>query len=279
MDIHQQITDSIIAALETVSPADWRCPWHKAGGGLPSNAITRKAYRGVNVLSLWCAEQSAGYGDSRWATYRQWAEAGAQVRKGEKSSLIVFYKDHRVEPEGDGDDGRRFIARASFVFNAAQVDGAVATASVLPEGAEPPPEFDRFVAGTGAVIHEAGATACYVPSLDQIRMPPRAAFHSTTGFTSTLAHELIHWTGAKSRLDRDLSGRFKTAGYAAEELVAELGAAFTLATLGLPSEPHTQHASYIASWLTLLKSDSRAIFTAAAKASQAVDYLISKEAA
>lgn len=273
MDIHRKITDQIVAALETVSPADWRCPWHKAGGGLPTNAITRKSYRGVNILSLWCAEQSAGYGDSRWATYLQWAEAGAQVRKGERSSLIVFYKDHRVEPDAEGDDGRRFIARANFVFNAAQVDGAAATDSVSPDGATPPPVFDRFVTETGAIVHETESTACYVPSLDEIRMPPRAAFHSTTGFTSTLAHELVHWTGAKARLDRDLTGRFKTEAYAAEELVAELGAAFTLATLGLPSEPHQQHASYIASWLTLLRSDNRAVFTAAAKASQAVDYL------
>lgn len=273
MDIHETITNKIIAALETAKPGDWQCPWNRASGGLPTNGITRKPYRGINILSLWCAAQANGYGDSRWATYRQWAEAGAQVRKGEKSSLIVFYKDHHVEPTEDGDDGRRFIARASYVFNAAQVDGPTASDSVLPAGAEPPPEFDRFVAATAAIVHATGSTACYVPSLDEIRMPPMAAFHSTTGYMSTLAHELVHWTGAKSRLDRDLTGRFKTASYAAEELVAELGAAFTLATLGLPSEPHSQHASYIASWLTLLRSDSRAIFTAAAKASQAADYL------
>lgn len=278
MDIHQQVTDSIIAALETAKPGDWRCPWNRASGGLPTNAVSKKPYRGINILSLWCAAQAAGYADSRWATYKQWAEAGAQVRKGERSSLIVFYKDHRVEPESEGDDGRRFIARASFVFNAAQVDGATTIDSVLPAGAEPPTEFDRFVAETGAIVHEGGSTACYVPSTDEIRMPPRQAFHSTRGFTSTLAHELVHWTGAKSRLDRDLNGRFKTASYAAEELVAELGAAFTMVTLGLPSEPHQQHASYIASWLTLLKSDNRAIFTAAAKASQAVDFLIGRAA-
>ncbi len=279
MDIHQQITNQIVAALETVSPADWRCPWHKAGGRLPTNAVTRKAYRGVNILSLWCAEQSAGYAESRWATYRQWAEVGAQVRKGERSALVVFYKDLKVEPTDDGDDGRRFLARASYAFNAEQVEGAPVIEANQPAGAAPPPQFEQFVKSTGAIVHETGSAACYIPSLDQIRMPPRAAFHSTTGFTSTLAHELVHWTGAKARLDRDLTGRFKTASYAAEELVAELGAAFTLATLGLPSQAHSQHASYIASWLTLLRSDNRAIFTAAAKASQAVDYLTGREAA
>ena len=97
MDIHQQITDSIIAALETANPGDWQCPWNRASG-LPTNAISKKHYRGINILGLWCAAQAAGYGDSRWATYRQWAEAGAQVRKGERSSLIVFYKDPRVDP-------------------------------------------------------------------------------------------------------------------------------------------------------------------------------------
>lgn len=272
MDLHQQITNRIIAALETAKASDWKCPWHRAGGGLPVNAKSGRPYRGINVLSLWCADQSAGYGDSRWATYRQWAELGAQVRKGEKSSLVVFYKDYQVEGD-DGDPEKRFIAKASFAFNAAQVEGAPAAEAIPAGGFEPIEAAERVIQDTGARIDHGGNSACYIPSADRIQLPPRDRFASAEGFYGTVFHELGHWTGAKHRLDRDLTGRFKSQAYAAEELVAELTAAFVTAELGMASEPHGQTASYIASWIALLRDDKRALFTAAAAASKAADFL------
>ena len=279
-DIHQAVTDRIIAVLEAGTAGEWECPWHRRGGGsLPRNARTGKAYRGINILSLWCAEKASSFGDVRWATYRQWAELGAQVRKGEKSSLVVFYKDYAVETDDEGDDGRRFVARASYAFNAAQVDGAPEPDPVPQGGYYPIPAMDDLAYASGAIIRETGDQACYVPALDEIRMPPRHRFKTGHGWASTLAHELTHWTGAPPRLARDLSVRFKSAAYAAEELVAELGSAFLCAQLGIASEPHPQHASYIASWLKLLRDDNRAIFRAAALASQAVDYLAKEKGA
>lgn len=275
-DVHQAVTDKIIATMEAGEAGQWQCPWHRKGGSLPVNAKTGRPYRGVNTLMLWCAEQANGYGDTRWATYRQWQELGAQVRKGERSTIIVFFKELDAE---DGEDRKRFVARASYGFNAAQVEGA-------PEAGEPmpasewllPAAFDGFVQRTGARITHGGDAAFYQPSEDRIVMPPRDRFLTAQGYASTMAHELTHWSGAKSRLDRDLTGRFKSQAYAAEELVAELGSAFLMAELDLEAEPHPTHASYLASWLKLLRDDNRAIFTAASAASRAAGYLTSLQA-
>ncbi|WP_311276772.1 zincin-like metallopeptidase domain-containing protein [Methylobacterium sp. WCS2018Hpa-22] len=272
-DVHQAVTDRIIAALENDASETWTCPWHRTGGALPRNAVTGKAYRGINVLSLWVGAQAAGYTDDRWATYKQWAEMGAQVRKGERSTLVVFFKD--LSPgEADADERPRFVARGSYAFNAAQVDGAPGLDGSEPASAWHLPEsFDRFVADTGAEVLHGGDAAFYQPTADRIVMPPRERFHTAHGYASTMCHELTHWTGAPTRLARDLSGRFRSQSYAAEELVAELGAAFLMAEMGLAPEPHPTHASYIASWLKLLRDDSRAIFTAAGAASKAAQYL------
>ncbi|KQP33858.1 antirestriction protein ArdC [Methylobacterium sp. Leaf104] len=272
-DVHQAVTDTIIATLEAGEAGDWQCPWHRKGGSLPTNARTGNAYRGVNTLMLWCAEQANGYGDTRWATYKQWQELGAQVRKGERSTIIVFFKELAIEGE---EDRRRFVARASYGFNAAQVEGAPAAASIpAPSDWATPETFDRFVEATGARITHGGDAAFYQPSEDRIVLPKRDRFPTAQGYASTAAHELVHWSGAKGRLDRDLTGRFKTSAYAAEELVAELGSAFLMAEHGLEAEPHPTHASYLASWLKLLRSDPKAIFTAASAASRAAGYLTS----
>ena len=274
-DVHQAVTDSIIATLEAGEAGQWQCPWHRKGGSLPVNAKTGRPYRGVNTLMLWCAEQANGYGDTRWATYKQWGELGAQVRKGERSTLVVFFK----ELDAEGEDRSRFVARASYAFNAGQVEGAPEAGEPMPASEWLLPEiFDGFVQRTGAQITHGGDAAFYQPSEDRIVMPPRERFHTAQGYASTMAHELTHWSGAKGRLDRDLTGRFKTQAYAAEELVAELGSAFLMAEMGLEAEPHPTHASYLASWLKLLRSDPKAIFTAASAASRAAGYLTSLQA-
>jgi antirestriction protein ArdC len=207
----------------------------------------------------------------------------AQVRKGEKATLVVFYKEYETDPNPEvaDDDGKRRVARASWVFNASQVDGYTLPDAPKPLGPiERILEADRFFAATGARIEHGGERAFYRPSTDTIHMPDESLFCGTDTMTrsesyfAVLGHEAIHWSGSDKRLAREFGKRFGDAAYAAEELVAEIGSAFLCAELGITEgEPRADHAQYLAQWLTLLKSDSRAIFTAAAKASEAVAYL------
>ncbi|MEX0956388.1 MAG: zincin-like metallopeptidase domain-containing protein [Rhizobiaceae bacterium] len=290
-DVHQEITDRIVAAIET-GAGEFRLPWIKAKGGSmkrPVNIASANPYNGVNIVSLWVAAQACDYPSNLWGTYKQWSERGCQVRRGEKSSLVVFYKklafEQQDEETGETESAERLMARASFVFSAAQVDGFELEADEpLPEE----PAFDpiacaeAFAKSTGARIEEGGDRACYVPSSDMIRMPERRRFTGTEtttpaeGFYSTLCHELVHWSGAKHRLDRDLTGRFGSESYAMEELVAELGAAFLCGDLGITPEPRADHAQYIVNWLKVLKDDKKAVFTAASKASEAANSLIAQ---
>ena len=252
-DVYQTVTDQIVAAIES-GAGEWQMPWHRAGEGLnrPVNIDTGKGYRGVNVVALWAAGQIRGYASGTWGTYRQWQKTGAQVRKGEK---------------------------ASSVFNADQVDGYEVA---LPEPKDPVQaitEADAFVSGTGAEVRHGGVRAFYRPSGDFIQMPDKERFTgsktstATEGYYGTLLHELIHWTGIERRCDRQFGKRFGDDAYAVEELVAELGAAFLCADLGITPEPRPDHAAYIEHWLKVLKADNRAIFTAASKAAQASDFL------
>lgn len=291
-DIYQTVTDRIVAAIEA-GAGEWRMPWHGEPGAsaavLPVNAVTKKPYRGVNVLNLWIAAQAAGYPAGIWATYKQWQDLGAQVRKGERATLIVFWKvfendadeddaDHEDGGEETGHERRRFMARGYHVFNCAQVDGYEAPA--LPASPEEPERIETaeaFFAGLGADIRHGGNRAFYAPGPDFVQMPPFPAFREPAAYYATLAHEATHWTGHARRCNRDLKGRFGSDSYAAEELVAELGAAFLCATLGLASEPRPDHAAYIASWLKVLKQDKRAIFTAAGKAQEAADWMHARQ--
>lgn len=284
-DIHQDITNRIVTAIEEGIAGDFRLPWNRSGAsGRPTNVLSRKPYNGINVLALWVAAMHQGYSQPVWGTYRQWQEKGAQVRKGEKASLIVFYKtltiEREAEGEGEAETAERLFARASYVFNADQVEGYEA-ADALPETPlfDPIAQAESFAATTGATIQEGGAMACFIPSQDIIRMPDRLRFTGSDtmsageAYYATLMHELTHWSGAPARLDRDLKNRFGSEAYAMEELIAELGAAFLCADLGITPDTRPDHASYIANWLTVLKSDKKAIFTAASKAQQAADYL------
>jgi antirestriction protein ArdC len=282
-DIHSEITDQLIAAIEA-DPGKPCMPWRRASGPLfmPVNALTRNAYNGINVVSLWVAAECLGYSAPVWATYRQWTELGAQVRKGEKSSLVVFYKEYESEPDPDkaDDDGKRRVARASHVFNASQVDGYAPPDAPQPLGPiERLEAVDRFIVATGARIEHGGDRAFYRPSTDHIQMPEEGLFCGTDtmtrseGYYATVTHELTHWSGAKQRLARDMGKRFGDSAYAAEELVAEIASAFLCAELGITQDTRADHAQYVAQWLQLMKEDSRAVFAAAAKASEAVAYL------
>lgn len=281
-DVFQKITRQIADAIAAGAPA-FEMPWHNwsRGTAQPVNAISGRHYRGINTILLWAAAEHAGYSSGRWATYRQWTEAGAQVRKGEKATSILFWKtaaandNAGAQDSDDGDDHRtRFISRVYFVFNADQVDGApVAPArSELSEG-ERRDAAEAYFANVGATIHFDCDRAYYRPSTDEIHMPKFDQFRDAPGFYSVLGHEHVHWTGAKHRLDRDLKNRFGSKAYAFEELIAELGAAFLAARLGLAIEPRPDHAAYISGWLKVLRDDPRAILTASTKAQQAVDFL------
>lgn len=267
-------------------------PWIKRKGGSfarPVNITSKKPYNGVNIVSLWVSAQANEYPSNIWGTYRQWQQSGCQVRKGEKSSLVVFYKTIDVEQTSEAtgaiEQSEGMFARASWVFNAAQVDGFEIAEEQLPDEAlfDPLERAEAFATSTGAVIEEGGDQACYIPAIDIIRMPERRRFVGTEtvsageAFYSTLCHELVHWSGAKKRLDRDLSGRFGCESYAIEELVAELGSAFLCGDLGIAPEPRTDHSCYIKNWLSVLKSDKKAIFTSASKASEAANWLLASE--
>lgn len=281
-DIHQHITDQIVSAIER-GAGEFRLPWHRTAGNIirPVNIASKKAYRGINVVALWAYAEASGYTSGTWGTYRQWAEAGAQVRKGEKAAYVVFYKEFEVASEvGDAESETRLFARSTPVFAAEQVDGYEPPVIETPAVPMTPIEqAEAFVARTGAQIAHGGTRAFYCPSTDSIQLPPREAFIGSPTSTpaesyySTLLHELTHWTSAESRCNRQLGKRFGDDAYAMEELVAELGAAFLCADLRITDEPRADHAQYLASWLSVMKADKKAIFTAASKASEAAAYL------
>jgi len=285
VDIHQDVTDRIIAALEA-GRTNWELPWQVTGrdAARPTNVASGRPYRGINVVALWAAAMKHGYEHGIWGTYKQWADRGAQVRKGEKATRIVFFKDVTIreqDPE-TGEAVRKTVpmAKASAVFNIAQVDGwDVVPTETRESRVEPVEAAERFVAGTGAVIEHGGERAFYRASTDTIHMPAPSKFvgtatsGATEAYYGTLLHELTHWTGHETRCNRDLGKRFGEQAYAMEELVAELGSAFLSADLGISPQPREDHAGYIAEWLQVLRNDKRAIFTAASKAAQAADYL------
>lgn len=286
-DVYEKITAKIVAALESgVRP--WTQPWDGGGGVSRPLRHNGQPYRGINVLVLWSAAAEKGFSSPFWMTYRQAQEYGGQVRKGEKSELAVFAKPvSKTETDpatGDESESRFIVWKGFAVFNADQIDG-------LPERFQPEAAPERepaervslaehFFAELGADIRHGGTRAFYCPGTDHVQMPAFESFHNAEAYYSTLAHECTHWTKAPARLDRDFGRkRWGDEGYAMEELVAELGAAFLSADLGICPEPRDDHAAYIESWLRVLKGDKRAIFTAASHAQRAADYLNEKAGA
>jgi len=283
-DIYQRVTDTIVSELEKgIRP--WLKPWnaeHAAGRitrPLRANGIL---YRGINVLMLWAAATERGYAAPLWLTYKQAQELGAQVRKGEKGNLVVYANTitRTEQDEATCEDVDREIPfmKGYTVFNAEQVDGLPAHFYAAQAPAlDPVQRIERaeaFFAATGATIVEGGNRAFYRMADDHVQMPPLVSFREPEAFYATLAHELCHWTKHPKRLDRDFGRkRFGDEGYAMEELVAELGAAFVCADLALTPQPREEHAAYIGSWLKALKDNKRAIFAAAAHAQRAADFL------
>ena len=284
-DIYETITSKLLAAIEA-SPGDPIMPWQRGGTRpvLPTNTVTGQAYRGVNILSLWIAALDRGYASGEWATLRQWNEKGAHVRKGEKASPIVFYKEITVETdpdagEAEGEAERRRFARGYWVFAAEQVEGYQPATALPLNPIARIAAADSYFAATGAKVVIGGTQACYRTSTDTIHMPDEARFIASDGRTRTeawygvLGHETTHWAGASHRLNRQFGKRFGDSAYCFEEACAEIGAAFLCARLGIAIEPHPDHARYIDHWLKVMKAEPRAIFAAAARAQEAVTYL------
>ncbi len=277
---YERITAAIVAALKT-SRNTGTLPWHQSAIHVPRNAASKQRYHGINVLALWATASVRGYESSFWATYKQWRSLGAQVRRGEKAASIVFYKQMDcadTAPNTNEDTEKRWIARASWVFNAYQVDGctSIPTVDTTLDPVTTLHEVDAFIQGVGATVIEGGDSAFYRPSTDTIHMPDRYRLRNrdaTEAYYAVLLHELIHWTGHESRLKRDLSVSFGAMTYAMEELVAEFGAAFLCADLGISSQPREDHACYVSSWIQVLEDRSRAIVLATSAATKACRYL------
>jgi antirestriction protein ArdC len=284
-DVYNRITAEIIAAIEA-GAGEFKMPWHHTGTSIarPTNIASGKGYRGVNVLALWVGAEIARYDSGLWGTYRQWQALEAQVRKGERGTTVVLWKQANAASDDDGADdedgpSRRIFARAFTVFNAAQVDGyQPAPVALLPES-ERVTHVEAFISNLGITTVFGSPNAYYQPATDTVHMPDFGHFHEAAGFYGTWIHENGHASGAKHRLDRDLSGRFGSASYALEEISVEILSGMILADLGISHHPRPDHAAYVASWLRVLKDDPRAIFTAASKAQQAADWMHARQAA
>ena len=281
-DLYSTVTNRIIAALEQGTPP-WKCPWQKDTSSVPRNLVSGKPYRGVNFIMLSIEAMAATHADSRWLTFRQANQLGAHIRKGEHGVQIVFYKLHERDGQNRADsdaadchDTKRVIPllKSYTVFNASQVDG-------LPERLQLPPTpsmwqpldaAESLLSASGATIKHCGNRAFYRPVDDTIQLPPKEAFPMPSAYYGTALHELCHWTGHSSRLNRVLGSRHHIEAYAYEELVAEIGAAFLCAHSGL--EARLEHASYVDHWLDALRRDKRLIFVAAGAAQRAADFVL-----
>jgi antirestriction protein ArdC len=268
--IYQQVTDQIIKQLEAGAT-----PWVKQWNGSSSanhNAVSGKGYNGINTLILAMSAAAGGFKSNQWATYKQWLELGGQVRKGTKGTTIIFYSPvtgSKVSADGV-EKNYHYVLKSYSVFNADQIDGytpPVVTVKPFNSIAA----LEALATDSGAVIKHGGDKAFYSPSADFIQMPHKTDFTNEAAYYATLLHEMAHWSGASNRLDRDLSGRFGNEAYAAEELIAELSAAFLCAEYQIDGD--LRHAGYIASWLRILKNDNKAVFKAAALAQKSADYI------
>jgi len=290
VSLYDEVTAQIIAELEE-GRFPWTRPWDAAAfaPGLPRNAESRRSYSGINILILWSEAVRQGFGAQGWLTFRQAQDAGGQVRKGEKGTTIFYAA--RFTPKGgeggaevgpaslparggEGDRSIPFLKRFT-VFNVAQVDGLPDRCTapdplLLPR--ETIPVAEALLAASGADIRIGGNEAYYSPLGDFVALPPQQAFFQQIDYYRTALHELGHWTGHGSRLDRDQTGGFGSAAYGREELCAELASAFLCAALGIA--PTVRHADYLGAWLAIMRADTRAIFKAASLASKAADYLL-----
>lgn len=275
---YERVTAAIQAALSGDLPA-WRRPWRtlRAAGatGIPQNAVSGHAYRGVNTILLWTRMDA----DARYLTYRQAQELGGHVRKGEHGTQITFWQKRQYtkrDESGEEETRSSLLMKVYTVFALSQTDGVTLPQSRKDPAPLPaPPTITTVYSTLGTSVDHGGDRAAFIPSHDKIVMPRPEAFSSPDAYAATALHELTHWTGHESRLAREFGKRFGDQAYAAEELVAEIGSAFLCASLGVDCALE-HHASYLDHWRKLLSTDPRAIITAASKAQAAADYVLAK---
>lgn len=282
LDVYQSVTDRIIKALENgVSP--WVKPWtegeQQTGNSLlPSNAISGNNYRGINTMLLWGEQVEKGYQSNTWVTYKQAGELGGNIIKGEKSTSIIYFQMLKRKDPDTGEPVQIPMLKQYYVFNLEQCENITSKKVKIPEALEIGyTNALDFASRTGADIKHGGNEAFFTRQFDFIRMPHQEQFKTMADYDGTLLHELTHWSGHKSRLERVFGARFGDNAYAFEELVAEIGSAFLCAQLGVTNaNNHTdlQNESYLAGWLKVLKSDKKAIFKASTLAQKACDFLI-----
>jgi len=282
--LYAEITDRIIAELEA-GRVPWVQPWGtpaiKAPLAMPRNAATQRPYSGINVLTLWGAVIQGGFSRQNWMTFRQALGLGGHVRKGERGTTVVYAdrftpddERRRAAEVGEKPGAIPFLKRFT-VFNVDQCDDLPEeiAGSVVPT---PPrhiePRAEALIAATGADFRIGGARAYYNTAGDFVQVPAPAAYFEPINWHRTAFHELGHWTGHASRLNRDHSGSFGSKSYAREELIAEMAGAFVCAWLGIV--PTVRHADYIGCWLEVLREDNRAVVRAASAASKAADFLL-----
>lgn len=270
------VTESIVKQLEN-GVAPWRKPWSTS---IPRNLISKKPYRGLNVFLL----ATQGYGSPHWLTFNQAKQLGAHVRQGEKSTLVTFWKFSEYEREnetGDVENKTSVLLRYYRVFNVEQCDGLKALYGDDRKPAHPIAECESIANQMpNAPQIEQHSHAFYRPSVDIVGMPSRSCFESAEAYYSTLFHELTHSTGHKSRLNRfeenATDHQFGSESYSKEELVAEMGAAMLSGMAGISQATLSNSASYLQTWISRLKSDSRLIISAASHAQKAADYILGK---
>jgi len=278
-DHRAEVTDEVIRLLEA-GTSPWQQPW-TSDLSMPMNPTTGKTYRGGNVISLMIASMVRGYSDPRFMTFLQAEQKGWHVRKGEKGTRIEFWepKPGNKDEGADDDEKRgRLIHRVYTVFNAQQIEGIPPIEVKERKPFEVIEVAEAAIQASGANIRHGGAKAYYSPRGDYIQMPERECFVDEPHYYSTLLHELAHWTGAKSRLNRDIEQPFGSEAYSREEIRADLTSLFLAAELGVPFDPKDQ-AGYISSWIKVLKNDKNEVFKAAADASKACDYILGKDRA
>jgi antirestriction protein ArdC len=287
-NLYRDITDKIIAELEQ-GIVPWVQPWTSNRQlcplGLPVNGLTRRSYSGINILLLWSALEERGFASPYWVTFKQCIAMGGTVRNGEKGTHVYFAdkfvpqkEKARAKETGDEPNAIAFLKRYT-VFNAEQCDGlpkGLVAAPVAKTEWQIVPEAEALIVATRADFRIGGDQAFYVPSDDFIRIPQASDFTDTINWYRTAFHELGHWTGHKTRLDRRLTTKFGTQDYAREELVAEMATAFVCASLGIV--PTVSHADYIGNWLAVLKEDAKAIVRAASLATKASDFILAFKA-
>jgi antirestriction protein ArdC len=288
-NIYREITDKVIAELER-GIVPWVQPWSSSKQlsplGLPANGLTRRSYSGINILLLWAALEEKCFTSPYWLTFKQTVVMGGSVRKGEHGTHVYFAdkfvpqkEQQRAKDEGTDPSAIHFLKRYT-VFNAEQCEGLPVGLFGTVEPRQPReiiPEAEALIGATRADFRIGGDQAFYVPSEDFIRIPNQTSYTDQINYYRTAFHELGHWTGHKTRLDRSLTTKFGTVDYAREELVAEMATAFICASLSII--PTVRHADYIGNWLQVLKEDARAIVKAASLASKACDFILQFRAA